>query len=492
MAFNSILFLVYFPAVLGLYFLLPVRLRPFLLLIASLLFYAAWRPPYLILFLGAISVSYYVGLKIHAAADPAKKKALLWAGITVLLGNLFFFKYFNFANDSLRAVFQWVSLPYDVPNLNLLLPIGISFYTFQKLSYLIDVYKGAIPPERSLFRFTLFASFFPQLVAGPIERAKDLLPQMHCAYDFDYARIRAGLQLMLWGFFKKVVIADRLAPFVEDVYGSPRNQDGVSVLLATFFFVWQVYCDFSGYSDIAIGAAQTLGITLTKNFNRPYFATSIQDFWKRWHITLSTWLTEYVYTPLTRTSLLKVKWFYMILGSLFLTFLASGVWHGANWTFVIWGALHGIYLVSSLLSKRFRANTVKLFRLTEVPRLHTALRVAFTFTLVMFSDIFFRANNVGDAGYLVGNLFSGWGGYLSGQTKPYFAGHLGLLELALALYGIAVLLAVEWLQARGGIRERLALRPAWVRWSIYYAQLASVVLLGAYDGGNSQFIYFQF
>ncbi len=305
-----------------------------------------------------------------------------------------------------------------------------------------------------------------------------------------------GLKLMGWGLFKKVVVADRLAGLVQQVYGKPQDHDGVALTMATLLFAVQVYCDFSGYSDIAIGAAQTLGYKLMPNFERPYFAKSIQEFWKRWHISLSTWLTDYVYTPLTRSELIKLKWYYKFLASIFLTFIVSGLWHGAQWTYVTWGALHGLYLVSSMLTQRLRSRGVKLFRLDRAPTVHHGLRIAFTFTLVCISYIFFRASSMPDGLYIITHLFTGWGGASTGVLHPesavkgfIFAEHIA--EFLVAIYGIAIVLLVDILQSYGSIRSLIAARPGWVRWSLYYAQVTNIVLLGTYSNAQ-QFIYFQF
>jgi alginate O-acetyltransferase complex protein AlgI len=489
MSFNSFHFLAFFPIVLCLYFVLPYRFRTMFLLLAGLYFYAVWRPPYILQLLAVIWLSYYAGIKIEEAADASHKKRYLFAAIALLTGNLFVFKYFNFFNDSFRSLFQSLGLAYQIPAIHLLLPIGISFYTFQKLSYLIDVYNGSQKAERDFPTFALYASFFPQLVAGPIERAANLLPQFHQNHDFDYRRVTSGLQLMAWGFFKKVMVADRLAPFVQQVYNNPREHDGVGMAIATLLFAFQVYCDFSGYTDIAIGAAQTMGYNLMRNFNHPYFAISIQDFWKRWHISLSSWLSDYIYTPLTRLKFLKLKWYHMILLSLFTTFVVSGLWHGAQWTFVLWGALHGAYLVSSMLTQKLRRKTIKLFRLDRVPKVHYGLRMFFTFVLVCFSYVLFRANNLSDAMYIFTHLPTGWGHVLTRMQSLLSHG----VESILALGGIAVVILVEILQLGGAsLRMKIAARPAWVRWSLYYAVAVSVIMFGAFYSDAQKFIYFQF
>ena len=408
MAFNSFHFLVYFPIVLGCYHALPHRFRWMLLLAASLYFYMAWRAAYVVLLLGAILVSYLAGIWIEEAEAPALKRRHLAFGLTVLLGNLFVFKYFNFFNDSVRAVVELMGLHYGLGALKLLLPIGISFYTFQKASYLIDIYRGKQKAERHLGIFALYSSFFPQLVAGPIERGPHLLPQFREEHRFDYAQVASGLRLMAWGFFKKTVVADRLAPFVNNVYSNPTEQVGTSLLLATLFFAFQVYCDFSGYSDIAVGCARTIGFRLVDNFRQPYFSSSIQEFWKRWHISLSSWLTDYVYTPFTRARWLKMHWYPKLLLSLLLTFLVSGLWHGANWTFVVWGALHGSYL---MVNHAWQALRKKFFPQLQPSRLGAVLSIGVTFLAVMVGWTFFRAESFSSALAILAGMF-GFNGVL--------------------------------------------------------------------------------
>jgi alginate O-acetyltransferase complex protein AlgI len=488
-AFNSIHFLLFFPVVFALYYVTPARWRWALLLVASLYFCGVGGPGYVLLLLATIGLTYFCGIRIQEADGRIAKKRYLLVGLFGLIGTLFVFKYFNFFNDNVRAVFAALGWHYPIRTLNLVLPLGISFYTFLEIAYLVDVYRGTVRAEKHVGLLALYVAFFPKLVAGPIERAKNLLPQLRAEHTFDYRQVVGGLQLIAWGAFQKVVVADRLAPFVQQVYGDPRAHDGVAMTLATWLFAFQVYCDFAGYTYIAIGAAQTMGYKLMDNFNRPYFAISIQDFWKRWHISLSSWLTDYVYTPLTRQKRVKVKLYYLMIGCLFITFVVSGLWHGAAWTFVFWGALHGLYLICSMLTRNWRARSIKLFRLDRVPRLHHALRIGFTFSLVCFAYIFFQSRTLSDAFYIVTHLPTGWGHAAVG-VRALLAGHLA--EFALGLYGIVVVIAVDVLQGYGNVREMIAARPAIVRWGLYYACAISIVLLGAFYDTNQQFIYFQF
>lgn len=490
MAFNSLHFLVFFPTVLVLYHALPQRFRWVLLLAASLYFYMAWRAIYVLLLLAAIVVSYVVGIKVEDVQEPAQKRRYLALGLVVLLGNLFVFKYFNFFNDSVRGLVEAVGLHYGLGALKLALPIGISFYTFQKASYLIDIYRGKQKAERHLGIFALYSSFFPQLVAGPIERGPNLLPQFREEHRFDYDQVASGFRLMAWGFFKKCVVADRLAPFVNDVYASPAQHAGTSLILATLLFAFQVYCDFSGYSDIAIGCARTIGFRLMDNFRQPYFSTSIQEFWKRWHISLSSWLTDYVYTPFTRAKWLKLHWYTKLLLSLLLTFLVSGLWHGANWTFVAWGALHGSYLIAALLLQKKRARAVKALGLDRYPRLLKVINIAFTFTLVCVSYIFFRANTLADGFYVL------WHGLLAvPQLSPSSISdldHHAHSEFALACLGVAVVMLTDYVALTDSKRFEGWWQKAWVRRGLDFAVAAGIVLFGAFYGGKQTFIYFEF
>jgi len=333
MLFNSLEFIIFFPIVVGLYFIISPRFRWILLLAASYYFYMCWNYKYILLILFSTVVDYFAAIAMSRTSQKKFKKVFLVASLFSNLGLLFFFKYFNFFSGSINAVLDQFNVFYNVPYYDYLLPVGISFYTFQTLSYTIDVYKGKQKPEYHFGKFALFVSFFPQLVAGPIERSVNLLPQFSQTFKFEYARIRDGIILMTWGMFKKVVIADRLSEYVNEVFNNPESYDGFHNILATLFFSFQIYCDFSGYSDVAIGAALVMGYHLMKNFNRPYLAKSIGEFWSRWHISLSTWFRDYVYIPLggNRVNISR------LLFNLYITFLISGLWHGANWTFAIWG-----------------------------------------------------------------------------------------------------------------------------------------------------------
>ncbi len=348
MLFNSLHFILFFAVVVTIYFAIPRHTRLMFLLGASYYFYMCWNPKYLILIVISTLVNYCAAIGMANTHSVRLRKSYLISSIALNLGMLLLFKYYNFFIDSFEKVANELSIGVDLPYLHVLLPVGISFYTFQAMGYTIDVYNGNQKPESHVGRFALYVSFFPQLVAGPIERSGRLLPQFYQNHPFRYDQVKTGLKRMAWGFFKKMVIADRLAIYVDQVYNHPAEFYGFPVILATIFFAFQIYCDFSGYSDIAIGAAKVLGYDLMENFNAPYWANSIGDFWKRWHISLSTWFRDYLYIPLGGNRFGITRMY----ENLFLTFMVSGLWHGANWTFVLWGALHGFYVIVGHYSKK--------------------------------------------------------------------------------------------------------------------------------------------
>jgi alginate O-acetyltransferase complex protein AlgI len=481
MLFNSIDFLIFFPVVVSLFFLLPHRYRWILLLAASYFFYMSWRPEYIILILISTLIDYVAALKLVNESRLFIRRAILALSLTANLGLLFVFKYFNFFNEAFGSILRGAGLVYSTPALNFLLPVGISFYTFQTMSYTIDVYRGKIQPERHFGIFALFVSFFPQLVAGPIERTSNLLPQFRRATTFDYERVVSGLQLMTWGFFKKLVIADRLALLVNPVYANPTQYTGVPLIVATYAFAFQIYCDFSAYTDIAIGGARVMGFDLIQNFRQPYYATSIPEFWRRWHISLSTWFRDYLYVPLGGSRVSVPRWVFNIT----IVFVVSGLWHGAKWTFVVWGALHGMFMLASVVWRRVARQISWPF--TIPPAITCAAKIFVTFNLVTFAWIFFRADSLSDAGYIVGHLFTNleFGASLSG-IMPH-----ARFELAIALLAILGMEVVHWLQiANRSPRVVVRRQPMWVRWPAYYALILIVIMFGKFQ--LTEFIYFQF
>jgi alginate O-acetyltransferase complex protein AlgI len=489
MLFNSLEFIIFFPVVVVVYFLIGKAYRWVFLLAASYYFYMCWKPEYVILIVVSTLIDYFAGLQMGKRSEKRRKLPFLLLSLFSNLGLLFSFKYFNFFNETARAVFERFNLFYGVPAFDVLLPVGISFYTFQTLSYSIDVYRGNKSAEKHLGIFALYVSFFPQLVAGPIERSTRLLPQLNAVHEPEYDRMMDGAKLMAWGFFQKIVIADRVAILVNQVYGDVHNYGSAALLLATYFFAVQIYCDFAGYSNIAIGAAQILGIKLMKNFDRPYFSRSIAEFWSRWHVSLSTWFKDYLYIPLGGNRVSQ-------LGRLFnlaLVFVVSGLWHGANWTFIVWGGLHALYMIVAVLSRQLRDRLKQILRLNSKPTLTKTVGVILTFHLVCLSWVFFRANNLGDAWYVLKTIIGG----ISIRTLPDilaagFSGGLGLrrLEMLLSILMVALLVGVELLQRKYRLRTVLASQPLVVRWIVYLGGIIAIFLFGSFQ--LQEFVYFQF
>ncbi len=476
MTFTSPEFVLFFAAFVPIYFATAYRFRWIVLLIASYFFYAYGSGIYVVLIVFSTLVDYTAARAMGAAADPRRRKLFLAASLTVNLGTLFIFKYFNFFNQSFATLANSLSMDYPIGALTVLLPVGISFYTFQSMAYTMDVYRGVVEPEKHLGIMASFVAFFPQLVAGPIERAQHMLPQFHRRVDFDAERTVAGLRLILWGAFKKIVIADRLAIYVNTVYNAAGNYSGLPLIAATVFFAFEIYCDFSAYTDIAIGTAKILGFDLMQNFRQPYFAQSIREFWWRWHISLSTWFRDYLYIPLGGS---RVQFSRHLL-NLMIVFVVSGLWHGASWTFAIWGGLHGLYIVVETILSHRKINF-------HAPAL---LKIGVTFLLVLFAWIFFRANSFSDALYVVGHLFAFTGQSL---TDPFAAGLLGAhAEFLLSCGLIGLLIAADWLSARYGFEALLRVSPTALRWAAYYAAGAAVIFSGLYGVGAQQFIYFRF
>ncbi|PTX21370.1 D-alanyl-lipoteichoic acid acyltransferase DltB (MBOAT superfamily) [Pontibacter mucosus] len=489
MLFNSTEFFIFFPVVVTLYFLTPFNRRWLILLLASYYFYMAWKPAYALILVFSTLVDYFCGQMMGRHEEKAQRKPWLWLSLISNLSILGLFKYYNFFNDSARDIAHALNMAYAMPAFELLLPMGISFYTFQTMSYSIDVYNGRIKPERHLGIFALFVTFFPQLVAGPIERAGNLLGQLRQYHEFSYPRVVAGLRRMAWGFFKKIVIADNLALMVNQVYNNPTEYDGVSHIIATVFFAFQIYCDFSGYSDIAIGAAQVMGIKLMENFRSPYFAKTIPEFWSRWHISLSTWFRDYLYIPLGGNRVVKWRWYY----NLFIVFMVSGLWHGASWTFVVWGALHGVYQVFGMMTKEKRNALAQKLGLNSNAQVYKWVQVLTVFFLVCFSWIFFRANSISDAFYIVGQC-------ASVVTNPAQLIALdwshdvfmdqGVKVFAVSVVAIAIMETVHLIQRNGSVSQLIMRRPVWVRWGLYYTAIVFILLFGQF--GHQEFIYFQF
>lgn len=498
MLFNSLQFLIFLPIVVAVYYLLPKPVKHLWLLAASYYFYMCWNAVFALLMLLSTAITYLCGVGLDLVSSSNftvenkrhLRSIVLWVSLAINLGILFFFKYFNFAIDSLNILLSQINFQLNRPNFDVLLPVGISFYTFQALGYTMDVYRGEIYAEKNFFRYALFVSFFPQLVAGPIERSKNLLKQLAIPKKCSYDNLREGLLLMLWGFFMKLVLADRLALFVDTVYGA-NHQDygGIIVITATIFFAFQIYCDFGGYSAIAMGAAKMLGIDLMENFNTPYLSASTSEFWRCWHISLSTWFRDYLYIPLGGNRKGTARKYL----NLIITFAVSGLWHGANWTFVVWGLLNGIYQIIGSILRPVRIYFIRLFGLNENSEGHRALRILFTFCLITISWAFFRASSISDAIDMLRSciyihpwmLFDG-SLYSCGLNKANFI---------LALFCVLLLLFSDIMKYRGiCIRKKIMEQNGWCRALVISFSISFILLFGiwgnAYDAAS--FIYFQF
>jgi len=479
MLFNSIEFAVFLPIVLTLFWWLPVRrnlrLQNLLVTVASYLFYGWWDYRFLLLIFFSTLVDYSVGLALGRTEDPRRRKLLLWTSIGVNLGFLGFFKYFNFFADSFSNAFSLFGTQISTTSLNIVLPVGISFYTLQTLSYTIDVYRRRLEPTHDLLAFSAFVSFFPQLVAGPIERATNLLPQFTRERSFEYSVAVDGLRQILWGMFTKVVIADNCAACANAVFNNSESYAGSSLVVGVIFFSFQVYGDFSGYSNIAIGTAKLFGFELMRNFAYPYFSRDIGEFWRRWHISLSTWFRDYVYIPLGGSRGGRL----MSLRNVFAIFLISGLWHGANWTFVAWGALNAAFFVPLLLLNRNRTYTDTVATGRVLPTLRECTSMALTFGLTTFAWIFFRADTIGHA-------FS----YVAGIFSPALFAWPEVFPLDVVAM-IAFFVCLEW-QGRHqtyAIAEFGFRWPRPARWAFYYGVCLAITAIG---GQQQDFIYFQF
>ncbi len=483
MLLNSFSFLAFFAVLVIVYYLIPHRFRWILLAAASLYFYATFNVNYVVLLLACTVIAYGAGWTIARTRNPMIRKLIVVGGVIVSLLPLFIFKYFDFFSTSLGDLLTTAQVTQDpaLPKLNLLIPAGLSFYTFSCLSYLFDIYQAKLPAERHLGRFIVYVSFFPKLLAGPIERATSFLPQLVMPIRFNPEQATLGLQQMLWGLFKKMVIADRLAAFVDTTYRTPAYASPVTLIIASYFFAFQIYCDFSGYSDIAIGAARVLGFDLMENFRRAYMATSVPEFWgnRRWHISLSRWFRDYMYFPMGGSRVPKPRFYFNQMA----VFLVSGLWHGANWTFVIWGALNGIYQVLTVATENIRE------RLGRTVRVPNAIRSIFgaliTFHLVTIAWVFFRAASIEDALAVFSRITGAFA-----RLPILFSAYNYTEEIITSVVLIGVLLVVEIADEQRLFWEKLRARPVYVRWSVYYAMIFGLVILGKW--GFKQFVYMQF
>ncbi len=497
MLFNSIEFLLFFPTVVLVYYSVPGKLRMYWLLLTSYVFYMGWNPTYALLLLFSTVVTFCSGLLIGHAMDLRKagkrvvvhEKVYVALSFGINLSILFFFKYFDFVVDNINVLRSSMSLDQITPKFDVLLPVGISFYIFQALSYTVDVYRCNVRVEKNFFKYATFVSFFPQLVAGPIERSSNLLVQFDEPHRLSLGAVRNGLLMMMWGYFQKIVIADRAAVVVNQVFNYSSYYNGFELIVGMILFAVQVYGDFAGYSCVAVGAAQIMGFDLMENFHRPYFATSIADFWRRWHISLSTWFRDYLYIPLGGNRKGKTRRYVNIM----IVFLCSGLWHGAAWTYVIWGALNGLYQVFGSLLKPLRQRIIQATGIRSQTFSHRLLQMLLTFILVDISWIFFRANSLGSAVSILRRLFV-W------NPDVFING--SLLEMGLdstqwmvLCAGILILVCISAFQEkRISLISLLQKQQIWFRWIVYLLVIFSVLLLGIYgpEFDTSAFIYFQF
>ena len=477
MLFNSLAFAVFLPLVFVLYWALGrgrVRLQNAFLIVASYVFYGWWDWRFLFLIFISSLADFVIGRAMDGSGSASRRKVLLGASLAVNLGFLGFFKYFNFFITSLATLLESVGLEANLPLLRVILPVGISFYTFQTLSYTIDIYRGKIRSSSDPVAFFAFVSFFPQLVAGPIERAKSLLPQFSRERVFDPDLARAGMRQVLWGFFKKMVVADNMAPYVEEIFSNAGQLDGVILIMGVFFFALQIYCDFSGYSDIAIGVARLVGFGLMRNFAYPYFSRDIAEFWRRWHISLSSWFRDYVYIPMGGSRTNRARH----IGNLLVTFTVSGFWHGANWTFIVWGALNGLYYLPLMLrhQQKQHTDTVAEGRLLPSPGEAGGMLACFGLTLVAW--VFFRADSVDAAA-----------AYLARIVQAPYQG-LDYLAYGVPLVYALIPLIVEWPLRTRQHGLDIGHLPVVLRWILYLSVIQAIVVCGRF--GSQQFIYFQF
>lgn len=488
MLFNSLEFLAFYPVVVAVLFALPHRARWAWLLLASCVFYGSWSPWYLLLLLATATLDWIVGVRIADA--PTQEARWRWLVLSLVsnLGVLFSFKYYNLFNDTLTAGLARLGVDWPFPHSEWVLPVGLSFYTFQSISYTVDVYRGDYPAERRPGMFLLYVAYFPHLVAGPIVRAPKLLPQLHQHVRFDWDRAASGLRLACWGMFKKVVIADRLAQVVDIVYGDPRSFGPFAWTIATFFFCYQVYCDFSGYSDIAIGIARVMGVDLTRNFDQPYLSRSMSEIWSRWHITMSTWFRDYVYVPLGGNRVPPWRWAFNV----YVVMVGSGLWHGAQWSLTAWGAVHATLLVLERFTEPQRKWLYRVTGLERVPAVQALVQWACTFLLWQVTLVFFRSETLGDAFYILTHLPFGWERVGSPLALAEF---VGKVKLDIFLLGYCILLcpfaeAIDFCFRTASIRERVQRWPTLVRWVLDWTLIVATIALGFF--GATPFVYFQF
>jgi alginate O-acetyltransferase complex protein AlgI len=479
MFFNSLFFFIFLIIVFILYWFAAksnLKFQNIILLISSYFFYACWDWRFLFLLVFSTLLDFLSGIIINDSSKTKIKRFWFWLSIVINVGFLFLFKYYNFFIDSLSLGLGLFGLKVSIATLQIILPVGISFYTFHGVSYVIDIYKNKIKPERNFIQYSVFVCFFPLLVAGPIERATHLLPQIIKKREFDYAKIVDGLRQILWGLLKKIVVADNCATHVNRIFEHYQTQSGSTLLLGAVLFAFQIYGDFSGYSDIALGSARLFGIELLRNFNYPYFSRNIAEFWRRWHISLTSWFRDYIYIPLGGSRGSKLK----NISNTILIFLISGFWHGANWTFLGWGVFHAILFIPLLLSNSNRKYTNTVAEGRYFPYLTDVLRMIFTFLLVVIGWVFFRSDNIGMAVDYIQSIF----------VTSLFSIPIYVVGMSKTFFSILLLTIVEWVQRdkKHGL-ELSSIDSHLIKWSIYYAIILIIVEFGT---DNQTFIYFQF
>lgn len=494
MLFNSFDFLLFFPIVVLMYFIMPKKVRYIWLLISSYYFYMCWNAKYAILIAISTVITWVSGLLLSRQTMKATKYVTIAVSFAVNLSILFFFKYYDFALENINRILSFANVGILSNPFDFLLPVGISFYTFQALSYTVDVYRGEIKAEKNPLRYALFVSFFPQLVAGPIERSKNLLTQLqeiHTIKVWNYDRIVKGLIMMVWGLFQKMVLADRLSILADTVFESANALGTVELVIGAVAFALQIYCDFGGYSTIAIGAAKVMGFELMENFNTPYFATGIQDFWRRWHISLSSWFRDYLYIPLGGSRCSRFRKYC----NLMITFLVSGLWHGAAWNYVVWGGLHGVYQILEDLSKPVREKVTTKLHVDTKAFSHKFGQILITFFLTTFAWIFFRAESLSQAGTYIVRMFTKWNPWVFFDEGLLKLG-LDKMELNILVLALAALLLTDILQyvKKLSLAEFLMKQGWWFRFAVLIVLILSVFVFGKYgvEFDSAQFIYFDF
>lgn len=497
MLFNSYNFLIFFPIVTIVYFLIPHKIRYIWLLIASYYFYMCWNAKYALILLFSTVVTYASGLLINKSnVIENEKKQVRWKKIFVALSFiinlsiLFLFKYFDFAVQNINRVLSILNMQILNPSFDVVLPVGISFYIFQALSYTVDVYRKDINAERNFLKYALFVSFFPQLVAGPIERSKNLLNQIYEKHYFDSNRVKDGLLLMIWGGFQKIVIADRVAIVVDSIFNNFPNYGGVYVIVGAILFAFQIYCDFAGYSTIAIGAARVMGFELMENFNCPYYSMSVSEFWRRWHISLSSWFRDYLYIPLGGNRKGKFRKYV----NLMIVFMVSGLWHGASWAFVTWGALNGLFQIVGERLKVVRDFIVDKLKINRENIWHKLYKIIITFVLIDFTWIFFRADSFKIAAEMIKSIFIDFN-FTELFNGELFSLGLNKKEFLFMIFSIIVLMVADFIKWKGySIRKWVYKRKIWFRWAFYLISILVVLVFGIWGPAfnESAFIYFQF